>query len=174
MKKFMVSFLIFATMIGTIVANADSVSLIGKKVQSEAVVNLDGVSAGSAIIIDGVSYAPVRVIAEASNLTVGYKKGVITLTSNESENTEKSVVFDEVALNKEKRQLTIRVNTLRNYISDTTHSINEYTSVLENIEGELIKTYEAMIAEFLENKQTYETELRAAELRIAEIDELLK
>src|SRR5690606_5127456 len=100
MKKVIISSLVFL-MIGAAAVYAESTSLIGRKVQSEAVVTLDGEQLGSVIIIDGVSYAPVRVIAEASGLKAGYAKGEVKLTTNAVETASTTETIDVESLTKE-------------------------------------------------------------------------
>jgi len=89
MKKAVASFV--AGVLLTIGATtfADGIeSLIGKRVEGETVVTVDGASIGSAIIVDGKSYAPVRSIAEASGLSVGYGGAGIALNTNKEVVTE--------------------------------------------------------------------------------------
>lgn len=171
MKKVIVSSLAIL-MLGAAVIYADSVSLVGRKVQSEAAITLDGKEIGSVLIIDGVSYAPVRVIAEASGLTAGYAKGEVKLTTNESIRTSETI--DEDALTKEKNRLVIQSDTLRNYIRDLTNSIATLESEINKFDGEVEESYRTMISDAKSSLTKYESELAEAERRIAEIDELLK
>lgn len=80
MKKYVVGFiagLVFA--LSSSVFAEDIGGLIGKKIEGTANVNLDGKVIGSAVIINGTSYAPVRVVSEAAGMDVGYEKGVVKL-----------------------------------------------------------------------------------------------
>src|SRR5690606_30115990 len=122
MKKVIIASLVFL-MMGAAVIYADSASFVGRKIQSEAIVTLDGEEIGSVLIIDGVSYAPVRVIAEASGLNAGYKKGEVMLTTNSTETSSASEPIDVDRLTKEKRRLEIQVDTLRNYLKDSDYVI---------------------------------------------------
>ncbi|AIQ19520.1 hypothetical protein H70357_24490 [Paenibacillus sp. FSL H7-0357] len=80
MKKYIVGFLVGAIFtISTSVFADDIKSLIGQTVQETAVVSLDGKEIGSAVIINGTSYAPVRTVSEASGLNVDYEKGVVKM-----------------------------------------------------------------------------------------------
>lgn len=82
MKKYIVGFVAGVVMAMSATAFADDIqSLIGSKVQKTANVTLNGSSIGSAVIINNTSYAPVRVVGEASGLEVGYENGVIVLES---------------------------------------------------------------------------------------------
>lgn len=174
MKKVIIASLLFTLMMGTAVIYAETTSLIGRKVQSEVVVTLDGENIGSVIIIDGVSYAPVRVIAEASGLKAGYAKGAVSLTTISEETSVVSEPVDTEKLKKEKRRQEIEVETLRRYIQDMNDSVIHYNSVIEKTDGEIADNFRITRDEIIANRDRYEGELAEALARIAEIDELLK
>lgn len=80
MKKYFVGFLAGAIFtLSTSVFADDIKSIIGQTVQGTAVVSLDEKEIGSAVIINGISYAPVRTVSEASGLIVDYSKGVVKM-----------------------------------------------------------------------------------------------
>lgn len=80
MKKYIVGFLAGAIFtVSTSVFADDIKSIIGQSVQGTAVVSLDDKEIGSAVIINGTSYAPVRTVSEASGLSVDYSKGVVKM-----------------------------------------------------------------------------------------------
>ena len=80
MKKVVVSFLAGAVFATSATVFADNVkSLVGRKVQAETDVILNGQKIDTAVAIDGKSYAPVRSIAEAAGLNVSYRNGRIEL-----------------------------------------------------------------------------------------------
>lgn len=80
MKKAVASFIAGVLLtIGATTFADDIQSMIGKKIEGETSVTVDGSSIGSAIIVDGKSYAPIRTIAEASGLTVEYGVGGVVL-----------------------------------------------------------------------------------------------
>lgn len=67
-----------STVTGAMAENLET--LIGKKVDSQAEVLLDGVALTShAIIIEGRSYAPVRAVGEAAGLNVDWKDEKVVL-----------------------------------------------------------------------------------------------
>lgn len=80
MKKVVVSFLAGAVFATSATVFADNVkSLVGRKVQAETDVMLNGQKIDTAVAINGKSYAPVRSIAEAAGLDVNYRNGRIEL-----------------------------------------------------------------------------------------------
>ncbi|WP_419890735.1 hypothetical protein [Paenibacillus xylanexedens] len=85
MKKYIAGFLAGAVFILSASAFADDIkSLVGKKIQGEAVVELNGQALDNAIIVDGKSYAPVRVIGEAAGYDVSMKNKKIILDEKSS------------------------------------------------------------------------------------------
>lgn len=80
MKKYVASFLAGAVFVLSASAFADDIkSLVGKKIQGEAVVELNGQALDTAIIVDGKSYAPVRAIGEAAGYDVSMQNKKIIL-----------------------------------------------------------------------------------------------
>lgn len=85
MKKYVASFLAGAVFVLSATAFADDIkSLVGKKIQGEAVVELNGQALDTAIIVNGKSYAPVRVIGEAAGYEVSMQNKKIILDEKSS------------------------------------------------------------------------------------------
>lgn len=85
MKKYVASFLAGAVFVLSATAFADDIkSLVGKKIQGEAVVELNGQVLDTAIIVNGKSYAPVRVIGEAAGYEVSMQNKKIILDEKSS------------------------------------------------------------------------------------------
>lgn len=87
MKKFIAGVIVGAVLFTGVQAFAAGVSLVGKKVGSEAELYLDGKRMSDVIVIDGKSYAPLREIAEGVGRSVHYKaaagdqKAVVNLSA---------------------------------------------------------------------------------------------
>lgn len=78
-------------------------NLVGKTVDSQVSVNIDGKDLEtSAIIVDGSSYAPVRAIGEAAGLNVDFKNNKVILTKKES--TDKMQQYQEKIRKREELQ----------------------------------------------------------------------
>lgn len=92
MKK--LGYLAIGIVIGSIMsfsvgAAADSISLIGKKISGESDVVVNGLKIGTAIIVNGSSYAPVRTIGDAAGFDVGFvNKKVILETPKVKEDEQ--------------------------------------------------------------------------------------
>lgn len=88
MKKYIAGFLAGAVFVLSATAFADDIqSLIGKKIQGETVVELNGQALDTAIIVDGKSYAPVRTIGEAAGYGVSMQNKKIILENKASNTT---------------------------------------------------------------------------------------
>lgn len=157
-------------LLGTAVIYAESTSFVGRKIQSQAIVTLDGEQIGSVLILDGVSYAPVRVIAEASGLNAGYKKGEVMLSSSGSMETTTKSVDD---LSKERRLLLLRVDFLNSAISDSEYMIGRHTESIKTVDEKSVAFFVDALAQVTKERAAYVAELAEAERRIAEIDNLL-
>lgn len=116
MKKFIVGFLCGALIFSAGLVAADGISLIGKKIQSEAVATLDGEQIDTAIIVDGKSYAPVRSVAEATGLTVGFEKGKVKL---------------------EKKTMEYSLDAWQRRVKDLTETVEGFQGIVANAEGKL-------------------------------------
>lgn len=79
MKKVVIAFVAGALLMFSGQALADSVSRIGKKIDSEAKVFLDGKQLSNAVISEGKGYVPVRDVAEGLGASASYSKGVINI-----------------------------------------------------------------------------------------------
>lgn len=81
MKKYVAGFLVGALFTLSATAFADEIkTLVGKKIQGETVVELNGQVLDTAIIVDGKSYAPTRSIGEAAGFDVNMKDKKIILS----------------------------------------------------------------------------------------------
>lgn len=87
MKKFVVGMIVGILIAFSASAHAETLKLVGKVVQQEMPVSLNGeVLDSKGAIIDGVTYVPVRAVAEALDLKVGYdSKTGVSLTSTAPE-----------------------------------------------------------------------------------------
>lgn len=64
---------------------ADSISLVGKKVQGEAVVKVDGIPLEvKGLIVDGLTNVPARAFANASGFDIKFENKEVLLTRKES------------------------------------------------------------------------------------------
>lgn len=167
MKK-VLSILLVASMLGGTAVFASGSSLVGQKVQTEVVVKLDGETLGNAVIINKTTYAPLRMVAEATGLDVGYVPGEVSLVS------ETVVTKTREDLTKEKRQLTIRADFLKDAIASAEYSLDKYRAALVQVDETVVDFYVELITQGDRDYVAYTNELAEIKERIAEIDELLK
>jgi hypothetical protein len=81
MKKYVAGFVVGALFTVSATAFADEIkTLVGKKIQGETVIELNGQVLDTAIIVDGKSYAPTRSIGEAAGFDVNMKDKKVILS----------------------------------------------------------------------------------------------
>lgn len=75
-------------LIGTTGAVADSISLIGKKVQAVVSFEVNGKQVKDAVIINGVTYVPARSFSEAAGYSVAIEGGKVKMSSGDDKISE--------------------------------------------------------------------------------------
>ncbi|GAA0397984.1 hypothetical protein [Paenibacillus motobuensis] len=128
MKKGISAIIVGTLLLGslTAVASAATNSLIGKKVQGVIAVTVNGKAVKDAVIIDGVTYAPVRSFSEAAGYSLKNEGGTVKLTAEEDQLVEKIKTDD-------------RINTLKRNIATWEASLDG--------PNEAVKRAKASIAE---------------------------
>ena len=175
MRKYIIGFIAGILIATAGVAAADTVSMVGKKIQSEAVVTLDGKEIGTAIITDGTSYAPLRVVGEAVGVGVGWEKGVVKL---ETQTEARSASYWEGQL----EVLNNFLNATNNEISRVEKKITTSNEIIESwefkynnlAEGTSDKTkesYSSTIADLKQSHKQLEDQLSDYQARASEIEQ---
>lgn len=95
MKRVIVAFVAGALVVASGQAFADSISKIGKKVDSEATVVFNGESIGTAVILEGKSYAPLRDVANSIGAKIAYQKGTININFESDESGKLAVEISQ-------------------------------------------------------------------------------
>ncbi len=107
MRKFIVGLIVGALLMFSGQAFGAITSLVGKKVSSELVVDVNGKEIGRGIIISNKAYLPVREVAIAFDADIGIKEGGVSLTTDVSESSpSRDVVAEE-------SQLKVELESLR-------------------------------------------------------------
>lgn len=118
MKKYVAGFLAGAVFTLSAAAFADDIkSLVGKKIQGETVVELNGQALDTAIIVDGKSYAPVRSIGEAAGYDVSMQNKKIILDEKVSNTPTAATPGEETNLDLYKSRLAERINDQKDRIT---------------------------------------------------------
>lgn len=92
MKKFVVGVIVGALLAFSPQVYSAAVDMVGKKVDGELEVKLNGKSIGKAAVIEGKSLLPVRAIVDGMGLDVKVEKKEVIITSNDKSNE----IADEV------------------------------------------------------------------------------
>ncbi|GIP14402.1 hypothetical protein J40TS1_00440 [Paenibacillus montaniterrae] len=160
-------------------ALADTVSQIGKKVDSEASVFVDGNKVSDAVIIKGKSYVPGRDVAEALGAKVEWKgsQGVM-ITSDTATNTTgfnfttEEELAEYNAKVKEYQDNHIRLTAA---IEGTKYRIESLTGSIEHAEKQIEKgfsttLFDQSIAEFKKELAKLQEELAQYEKELEELE----
>ena len=130
MKKFIAGVVVGAVIASALPAYGAVTSLVGKKVAGESIVELNGETVGTAIIVDNKSYLPVRDTAEAFDATVTPSSGVISLTTTLTNDAVES-----------------ELNTLRGNKLAIEKKIEKLQTSIESLEEVIIPRNEKWLAE---------------------------
>ncbi|MFC5468406.1 hypothetical protein ACFPPD_06715 [Cohnella suwonensis] len=118
MRKYIVGFVAGLIVASALPAYGAVSSLIGKKVTKEIQVKMDSETIGTAIVVEGRSYLPVRSLSDALDLTVQVNAGGVNLvTENIAKELEiKKTGRANVVIFRDKS--LVKVNDLQKYIVD--------------------------------------------------------
>lgn len=179
MKKIVYTSLICLLLLGslTAVASAATNTLIGKKVQAVLAVTVDGKAVKDAVVIDGVTYAPVRSFSEAAGYSLDIKGGAVNLTTHEEQ------VVSEIKVNYRIQTLTslikqyeLSISTNNEIIKDAQANIDRLTELSKTNDMPFLdltsetKKVEDLKAEIAELQK----QIDAANAEIAQLQEQLK
>lgn len=175
MRKYVIGFIAGVLVATAGVAAADTVSLIGKKIQSEAVVTLDGETIGTAIITDGTSFVPIRVVGEATGLKVGYEKGNVKLeTDKEAMKRLKVLKLRLDGLEIELQSAKRRVETKEQSIVSSLEGRAKWQGVLDGLapdaSTEMRQRYVDLIAGNIAGHAILQSELADLQAKVKEIE----
>jgi len=166
MRKYLIGFLAGILIATAGVAAADTVSMIGKKIQSEAIVTLDGEEIGTALIVDGTSYPPLRTVAEAVGVGVGWEKGVVKLETQTSE--KKSAAYWESTI----ERLTWYLDSTNKLVDNTKSSIETGKQIIEKwqtrLDGLADDASEKIITEYTNTITTLQAGQMEKEVQLSE------
>ena len=167
MRKYIIGIFVGALLVFGSQTLADSI--VGKKIEGVARVNLNGVDLSTpAIVVEGISYAPIRAISESLGLEVGYVDGVVTLKSGEDPVEQiKNEIKAEIQLEQE-------INNLKNELSEKEEELLKLKDALKNVEDHLeVEVNPDVIASAKRTKSRLEESIRQIETRINEIKQRL-
>lgn len=174
--------IIYSTIVGIAIAGCLSVSvyaatnsLVGKKVQSVIAVIVNGQPIKDAIVIDGVTYAPLRSFSEAAGYSISFDKGGVNLSNqteeeiiqtiqdiDKVETLKKNIIWWKSQLSGEKEAAELARKSIEKIDALNANSSAEAPKVDDAIAKEKLANAEAAIAEL-------EAKITAAEAEIAEL-----
>jgi len=176
MRKYLIGFLAGILVATAGVAAADTISLVGKKIQSEAIVTLDGEEIGKAIITDGTSFAPLRIVAEAVGVGVEWEKGVVKMeTQANSPKTEKQLQTTLESLERQLESANKIKGVYESVVQNSHERIDKWKNTLSNLatdaSEQVILDYTNRVADAEASLNEAELQLAAQQAKVAEIEQ---
>lgn len=171
MKKFVSGVIVGALLFGGASVFADSVSLIGQKVQGLFTVEKGGAKVADAIIINGSAYVPVRALSEATGtkLTIEGKKIIMGETATVMVTPNKS----SAELKADREKISADITRLDNGIKDIEKNVlpglRESSEILST-NGKVGERAKETLAQYETQLLKDKTELTALQAQLTEID----
>lgn len=160
MKKYLIGFMAGVLLMFSTSVLAEGISKIGKRIEAEFSVQLDGEELPfKAIALEGTSYAPVRSVAEALGLEVDFVDKVVVLNSKQPK--EADLVKE---LKEELRDVSnlaadesLKLSLLKSNLSRAKFN-DESDDVIAEIESEITAT-EEKLAEYVAKQKELQRQL---------------
>ncbi|MGG1637235.1 hypothetical protein [Paenibacillus sp. NRS-1760] len=169
MKKVVISFVAGALLMASGQVLADSISKIGKKIEGEALVVVNGQKLSSAVISEGKSYAPVRDISEALGAKATYKKGVINIETSLPDDGQveklRALKVDKSYTEKKIAELELSIRTLET----ETIPFREERGI-DSVTGELRPDSLIVINELKASAEKMKVELNELKIKLVSIN----
>lgn len=162
MRKYLIGFVVgLLVFVGT-TALADEISNVGKKIEVEVPVVLNGEELlVKAVAFEGTSYLPVRAVAESLGLEVDYKDGVIYLEGGSVQNVAEEVkrILRIEEIEREIAQYEEAIKNLKDQI-EMTREMYSGSDYWEEVAENQIETTNKIIENHRQNIEKLQQELR--------------
>lgn len=162
MRKYLIGFVVgLLVFVGT-TALADEISNVGKKIEVEVPVVLNGEELlVKAVAFEGTSYLPVRAVAESLGLEVDYKDGVIYLEGGSVQNVAEEVkrILRIEEIEKEIAQYEEAIKNLKDQI-EMTREMYSGSDYWEEVAENQIETTNKIIENHRQKIEKLQQELR--------------
>src|SRR5690606_3332597 len=157
MRKYLIGVIIGAILLFGAQTFADS--LIGKKVDGVVKVTVDGSELETAaVVIEGVSYAPLRAVAESLQLEVEYSDGVVMLSRQDKEDSNlQEQIKDEIRREIEAVEKEKEIEKIQNAIRGLEEQLRNpeeyglYTEESKDIVRQIIEKHQNRLRELQNN-----------------------
>ncbi|MNC06320.1 hypothetical protein D3C75_538270 [compost metagenome] len=177
LKKFISVIVVGMLLLGTVPVMAATNSLIGQKVQGLFAIEKGGKKVADAVIINGVAYAPVKAVADATgaSLTVEGKK--IIMADGNSNTSTTGVSVEQ--LNLKRAEIVDKINELQAGIKNTEEiTIPQYEKLAKELanNGTLgeqnqatADSYKKKVEEYKQQVSDLQKQLDSIDAQIAEL-----
>ncbi|MDP9676289.1 hypothetical protein J2W97_002284 [Paenibacillus jamilae] len=181
MKKIVAGFLAGALFTIGATSFADEIqSLVGKKIQGETSVSVNGKSIDKAIVVEGKSYAPVRSISEAAGMKVQYgNEGIVLSDESTKEIKPYPVTTEPIMETKEPKKINketpLTLDQLNNAIKENKSQIEILNASIKNQQilidsGKDVEVNKQILSSYEESKTQREKNLENFEKQKTELE----
>lgn len=167
MKKFVSGVIVGVLIMVTPQVYGAAASMIGKKIDKELAVKMDGKQVGTAVVTDGKSYLPVRDVANEMGLKIEVTKQEISLSTTKNQATEKETEIEQ--LKEEKEQVTKKLEQYKGHVDHVTANYNKMKKAHEDM---VAQTSDPLYVDT--TKDAYESAKRGYESLMKSIDDCEK
>lgn len=178
MKKFVLGVLCGAFLFGGTSVLAESISLVGKKIEKEIPVHYNGEPlVAKAIVVEGTSYLPVRTIGNTLGADIKYRDGAVYVEKANDYDAIKEKIVNDIKREMRKEELQTEIAKLQ----AANEKIRESLEIVEKdieigteqgayIEGSLMAkaNLESALQKNIQRIQELEAELAALEQQQSE------
>lgn len=164
MKRTVIAFLLGAALATAGSAYAEDIAMIGKKVEGEFAVKVNGKKLDKkALVVDDTSYLPVRAIGEALNMDIKFDADLgVELTAKEDNTTMTTAVTAEMSVEDAEA-----IKTSEEQILKSENQVVELTAKIKSLEEDLSKNQtELSQATTPEQKQWVEGQISSVKASI--------
>lgn len=164
MKRFVMGFICAALIFGGTSVLADSISFVGKTIDSEIPVyyNEEPLVA-KAIAVEGMSYLPVRTVGNTLGAKIEYRDGAIFMEKTDDYEAIKQQVMNDIKLEMQKEEIRKEITKLQTAIENGRKQISELEIDIARNEGAVKDT-------LVQLKATVETIIQQQEAKIKELE----
>lgn len=164
MKRFVVGFVCGALIFGGTSVLADGISFVGKKIEREIPVyyNKEPLAA-KAIVVEGISYLPVRTVGNTLGATIEYRDGAVYVEQADQYEIIKERVLSDIKLEMQKEEIQKEIAKLQTAIENGRKRISE-------LESDIAKNEGAVRDALVQVKTSVEIVIQQQEAKIKELE----
>lgn len=164
MKRFVMGVICGALIFGGTSVLADSISLVGKTIDGEIPVyyNKEPLAA-KAIVVEGISYLPVRTVGNTLGATIEYRDGAVYVEQADQYEVIKEKVLNDLKLEMQKEEIQKEISKLQTANENLRKQVVELENDIKRNDGAVRDT-------LIQLKTSAETIIQQQEAKIKELE----